>query len=287
MLAKNYFKGWYFKCSTEDKTIAFIPAFHKNHNKKSASLQIITDDSAFNLPFNSLAYSENPLSVKIGNCFFSEKGLRLDIQNKNLDIKGALRFYELSPIRYDIMGPFSYIPFMQCKHSLYSMKHRIRGQITINGKQLDFQNGTGYIEGDCGSSFPKEYIWTECSFENGALMLSVADIPMLGFNFKGIIGVVLINGKEYRIATYLGAKAVYIGDNTVIIKQGDYLLTAKLIKTNPLPLYAPLKGKMDRTIRESASSKAYYRFSYSGKTLCEFTSNKASFEFEMKKPLLM
>lgn len=24
----GYFKRWYFKCSTEDKTIAFIPAYH-------------------------------------------------------------------------------------------------------------------------------------------------------------------------------------------------------------------------------------------------------------------
>lgn len=43
----GYFKGWYFKCCTDDKTIAFIPAYHYSDNKTSASLQIITDDAAY------------------------------------------------------------------------------------------------------------------------------------------------------------------------------------------------------------------------------------------------
>ena len=174
------------------------------------------------------------------------------------------------------------VPFMQCKHSVYSMKHKIDGQIIINDQSLDFRDGIGYIEGDCGRSFPCRYIWTQCCFENGSLMLSVADIPFLGFSFTGIIGVVLIGNKEYRIATYLGAKLKEIGENTVTVKQENYLFTAKLIEKNGQPLYAPDNGVMNRTIHESASCKAYYCFSYKGKTICEFTSDRASFEFEYK-----
>ena len=111
-------------------------------------------------------------------------------------------------------------------------------------------------------------------------MLSVADIPMFGFRFTGIIGVVLMNGKEYRIATYLGAKARYIGENTVTVQQGDFRLTAKLLKKNAQPLSAPINGQMCRTIHESASCKAYYRFSCKDQIICEFMSNRASFEFE-------
>lgn len=43
-------------------------------------------------------------------------------------------------------------------------------------------------------------------------MLSVADIPLLGFHFNGIIGIVLLNGKEYRIAAYLGAHVKRISE---------------------------------------------------------------------------
>lgn len=178
------------------------------------------------------------------------------------------------------MGPFQFVPFMQCRHSVFSMKHQVNGQITINGQIYKFQNGIGYIEGDRGYSFPKQYIWTQCCFNDGSLMLSVADIPLFGFHFTGIIGIILLGGKEYRIATYLGATVKHIGNNSVIVKQGKYTLTAKLIEKNSYPLYAPENGKMSRTIHESASCKAYYRFSDNGKVLCEFTSDMASFEYE-------
>ncbi len=280
MSKNNYFKGWYFKCSSNDKTIAFIPAYHRSNGRETASLQIIMDEGGFNIPFDSLKYSEKPLCVNLGKCVFSEEGIKLNIKNDELTIIGELRFGCVSPIKYDIMGPFHIVPFMQCKHSVYSMKHSVDGQIAVIGKQLDFQNGQGYIEGDSGYSFPNRYIWTQCLFENGSLMLSVADIPLFGIHFTGIIGVVLINGKEYRIATYLGAKIRHIGDNIVTVSQGNYEITAKLIKKNAHPLYAPVNGAMNRIIHESASCIAYYKFSCKGKLLCEFTSDRASFEFE-------
>ncbi len=235
MTKKEYFKGWYFKCAGDNRTVAFIPSFHCSNS--SAYLQIITDDNAFCLPFPQLKYREDPLLVKIGNNVFSEKGIKLNIKTNDLTAQGALRFGELSPIRYDIMGPFKFVPFMQCRHSVYSMSH-------------------------------------------SSLMLSAADIPMLGFSFTGIIGIVMLNGKEYRIATYLGAIIKHIGNNTITVSQGDYELTAKLIKKNAYPLSAPVNGEMRRTIHESASCKTYYRFSYKGAILCEFKSDRASFEFE-------
>lgn len=279
----GYFKGWYFKCCTDDKTVAFIPAYHRTNNTEAASLQIITDNAVYNIPFNALQYREKPLSATLGNCIFSEKGIILSLRNKAPKLEGSLRFHSLAPIRYDIMGPFALVPFMQCRHSVYSMLHRIDGQITVDNQQFVFENGVGYIEGDRGYSFPKQYIWTQCCFENGSLMLAVADIPFCGFHFTGIIGVVLLDGKEYRIATYLGASVNRIGENTVTVKQGNFELVAELLKRNAQPLFAPANGSMSRTIHESASCKAYYRFSHNGKTLCEFFSDRAGFEFEYEQ----
>ncbi len=280
MVNIGYFKGWYFKCSTKDKTIAFIPAYHYSNNKKSASLQIITDDRAINIPFDTLKYSEKPLYVKIGNCVFSHEGIILDYKDNGLTLEGKLYFENPSPIRYDIMGPFKFVPFMQCRHSVYSMRHKINGQITVNDQLYKFENSIGYVEGDRGRSFPKKYIWTQCCFKNNSLMLSVADIPFLGIHFTGIIGVVLLDGKEYRIATYLGAKIKQIERNTVTVKQGNFEFTAKLLNRNAQPLAAPTNGDMCRTIHESAACEAYYRFSHNDRILCEFTTDKASFEFE-------
>ena len=148
MRSKGYFQGWYFKCSNGDKTIAFIPAYHRSENITSASLQVITDDEVFNIPFQKLRYTTKPLSVKIGDCVFSEKGVTLYFQSNECKLKGQLRFDSLSPVAYDIMGPFALVPFMQCRHSVFSMSHRIDGNITLNDKSFDFDNGIGYIEGD-------------------------------------------------------------------------------------------------------------------------------------------
>lgn len=220
------------------------------------------------------------MAVKIGECSFTENGILLNDQDSRIRMKGTIRFHALSPIAYDIMGPFSLVPFMQCRHSVYSMAHRIDGQIVVSDRLFDFSNGIGYLEGDRGRSFPKRYIWTQCFFENGSLMLSVADIPLMGLHFTGIIGVILLDGKEYRIATYLGAGISRIGGSEVTVKQGGYTFSARLLEGNAQPLLAPANGSMCRTIHESASCKAYYRFSHRGEVLCEFVSNNASFEFE-------
>lgn len=280
MEKKHYFKGWYFKCCTPTQTIAFIPSYHRYGDTQTASLQIITDNAAFQVPCRTLSVREKPLRIRADDCTFSENGIRLQLQTNTLSASGTLRFHSLSPIRSDIMGPFRFVPWMQCRHSVYSMRHRMDGTLIIDQTAYRFQNGTGYLEGDSGCSFPKRYIWTHCFFKNGSLMLSVADIPMLGGLFTGIIGVIQHNQTEYRMATYLGARVKEIGRNHVTVTQGDFALTAKLLTQNPHPLLAPNLGEMTRTIHESAACKAYYCFSHRGETLCEWISPRASFEFE-------
>ncbi len=101
-----------------------------------------------------------------------------------------------------------------------------------------------------------------------------------GIYFTGMIGVVLWRGKEYRIATYLGARVVRIENNMVRVIQGNLELDVRLLETSGRPLKAPVKGDMVRTIRESASCLAFYRFRKGGCTLFAFETDRASFEFE-------
>lgn len=111
-------------------------------------------------------------------------------------------------------------------------------------------------------------------------MLSVADISMGGFHFRGLIGVALLDGREYRFATYLGAKIGEIGNGRVKVMQGCMELEAELLERNGKPLKAPAQGDMARTIRESAACKARYRFRKDNCTLLALESDRASFEYE-------
>ena len=190
-------------------------------------------------------------------------------------------FGPLFPLKYDIMGPFSLLPFLECRHSVRSMKHSISGKMFVNGQEYLFQDAIGYWEGDQGYSFPKEYAWTQCSFPGGALMLSVADVPIAGFHFRGIIGVVLWKGKEYRLATYLGAKAVQVKEGKLRIVQGNLELEARLLEKVRCPLKAPDNGNMMRTIHENVACRAYYRFKKGEYTFFSFKTDRASFEYEL------
>ncbi|MBQ1846685.1 MAG: hypothetical protein II135_01660 [Clostridia bacterium] len=278
---KEYFYGRYYKCQTDTDTVAFIASYSKSKDKRSASVQIITKDGAYNADFPFEDFSESKDCITIGRSRFSDKGVKVDIEREGLNIKADIAFGKNTPVKYDIMGPFRFVPFMECRHSVYSMLHTVSGKTAINGKETCFDGGKGYTEGDRGRSFPRVYAWTHAFTENGSLMLSVAEIPIGKIRFTGIIGVVYIDGKEYRIATYKGAKAEKIKDGEIVIKQKNMRLTAKLTEKRHYELNAPSNGEMTRLIRESAECGAYYKLEINGKTLFETNTEKASFEYEL------
>lgn len=277
---KGFFYGWYLKCQSDTQTLAVIPAVHKTGRKRTCSIQIITGDGSWTIPFAGDLFRRAGDTIAIGKNQFGKRGIRLAIHTPELTIKGKLRFGPLTPLKYDIMGPFSCVPHLECRHSVWSMRHSVCGIMYINREKYFFKNAWGYWEGDRGRSFPKEYVWTQCCFPDGSLMLSIADIPIAGFHFNGVICALLWRGREYRLATYLGAKAVYIRDGVIRIVQDDLELEARLLKRTAKPLQAPTMGDMVRTIHESAACQAYYQFRKGNRTLFAFKTDRASFEYE-------
>lgn len=282
----SFFKGWYFKAQNSSQIVALIPAMHleKGH-KKAFSIQIITESGAWCtfFPYTQTICRENRPEAKIGENVFCEYGLKINIKTDDVTARGDLIFGRLSPLSYDIMGPFRYMPFMECRHSICSMTHTVAGCLYINQKEYRFHNDAGYIEGDRGRSFPNVYAWTQCNFFEdtpNSLMLSIAEIPLGLMRFTGIIGVVLWHGKEYRIASYLGAKVVHREGKKLVVRQGGLQFTAELIKKQDKMLFAPVCGDMKRVIRESLPCTAYYLFEENGKKQFEFKSDWAAFEYE-------
>lgn len=273
------FKGYYFKCTSENHTIAFIPAIHG----KSASLQIITDKASYNAKLSHIDFGKKIPYVKTDMGVFSDKGIKLNINTEPLKAFGTLKFGEFTPLKNDIMGPFKLLsPIMQCRHRVISMCHSVNGMVNINGDILVFINGNGYIEGDEGSSFPKSYLWAQCFWSGGSFMLSAADVPIFGTSINGVIGAFSVHGKELRIATYLGAKPKEVTDSAAIIRQGDSTLTVKKVSGSGSELYAPKNGNMSRIITESVQCRLYVKLERNSKTLAEFVSPYGSFESSLE-----
>lgn len=269
-ISNEYFEGWYFKNIFDNYGISFIPGINIENGNKYAFIQVITESKSYYLKYNfkDFIYSNNPFYIKIGNNKFSDKELILDISDKlqAIEIKGKLIYSDnklinskfLSP---NIMGPFSYLSFMECNHAIISMKNTITGNLKINGIELKINNGIGYIEKDWGVSFPKSYIWYQANnFSNNTttICFSVANIPFKVFNFKGFICVLIIDGKEYRFTSYNKSKLVSfeILENYINIKfkKDKYTLEVLCERNNSFQLMAPKNGKMSKKIYETISA---------------------------------
>lgn len=280
-----YFEGWYFKHQKGSNTLALIPGVQMDsQGNRGAFIQVITQEQSYHLPFpiSDCRIGEKHLSVQIGDNYFSKRGVRLQIHRPELQLEGCLRYGRFTPLAYDIMGPFCAVPFLQCRHGVLSMRHTVEGCVRLNGRTLCFHGATGYIEKDRGHSFPQRYLWTQ---SNGfgkadcAVMASAATIPMLGTQFDGCICAVMAGGREYRLATYLGAKIAHSGPDGLVLRQGRDTLEAYLDKGAPQPLKAPQGGGMSRTIHENAACSMRYRFTRGGRTIFELESSQAGFEW--------
>jgi len=283
------FEGWYCKHQNETDTISFIPAFHVDEfGQKSASIQVITNSSSWfaEYPEGEFELNRRPFCARIGDSMFSELGADVHINIKGLKLSGTLEYGDMVRPESDIMGPFRFVPFMQCRHGILSLCHEVNGKLMINGRTLAFKNGRGYIETDRGRSFPSEYAWTQCSWGDSppaGLMLAVADIPFGGGSFMGCIGSVYYRGREYRLATYRLAKLLRFSEDEICVKQGNLALEVNLLGKNPQKLRAPDNGGLTRTIHESASCRVRYRFWVNERAVFDFVSDRASFEYVREK----
>ncbi len=277
------FQGFYFKQETGDHAVALIAARGRDGSGKAfASIQAVLPYGTFSIPFPPEGVRIGP-DIRFGENSLNASGLSLDLDGGGHSIRGSLSFGPLARPQYDIMGPFKYFPGMECRHHLVSMAHEVRGSLEIDGHVQSYDGASGYIEGDSGRSFPKRYLWTHCFPPPGgprSVMLSVAEIPYLGMRFTGVVGFMLTDGREERIATYLGARVLEVGNGRVTVRQGSDTISVEFDRAGSTSLQAPVDGGMSRAIGESLSGRARYQLVRDGRTVFDFTSNNASFEYE-------
>ncbi len=280
---KKDFYGYYYKLEKGMTHLALIVARHGD----TASLQIVTDDTNQTLAYKADAFSEirekdGTLTIRLGNSVFSDHGICLREKTADTDLRGDLRFSNRVRPQGDIMGPFRFVPHMECRHMLRSIRYTVHGQLNYNGKKYDFSGGTGYTEGDRGVSFPSPYFWTHSFFADGkSLMLAVARIPYMGLAFTGTIGFYYDGSREHRFATYRGARVLTFRDRTVRVKQGKYLLSVVPGNTDGRKLLAPVNGNMTRKIRETLSGEVRYQLICGKRVLLDEVAACASYEWEV------
>lgn len=271
---KNYFEGWYFKLinSTNDRSIAVIPgvSLGSSPEERHAFVQVIDGQSCqadyFRFPFADFRASKSSFVVDIGDNHFTDSQLRLRLEQDDRRIRGHLSFHGIRKLKKTlaspgIMGPFSFVPGMECYHGIVNVHHDISGQIMVDGESIDFSGGHGYIEKDWGRSFPESWIWLQCNYfdqPNVSMMFSLAKIPLLGTHFLGMISFLRLNDQEYRFATYTGARLArcdYAEDTLHIgVEDRRHRLKIRAIHGSAGMLAAPKNGMMTAHVHESISA---------------------------------
>lgn len=308
---QGYFEGWYFKQTLPDgRVIAFIPGMSLG-SIPHAFIQIndsVLGSCYVRFPLEEFSIHSNDLNIRIGGNEFRLDGIALDLKSPLGHFQGSIGFTEMQMLkprilRPGIMGPFSYIPGMECYHGLVSMDHRLDGGIWITppghsaeSHLLSADGGRGYIEKDFGSSFPHAWIWMQAnSFtESGAsFMLSYAHIPLGSRGFPGQLG--FFRHPEFAprgriFGTYSRRKIRFtrISDEGGRIecrvadreRNSNFRIDVQAVTDGGRELIAPTQGNMERRIKETVSGTLKLTLYDRSQLLWEDESDGAGMEIQ-------
>lgn len=293
----NYFEGWYFKQVNRQRnqSISFIFGISLNAEKPHSFIQVIKTNPlvsyAFTYPLSDFQVHSD--GYRINDSTFSQTGININIDTPEFKCIGSLDFTKIIPLQNhsiyapSIMGPFAYIPNMECNHGVVSMRHRIDGKLMIDSEVWEFEDEIGYIEKDWGRSFPKRYVWLQGNhFPKPSVnfMLSVADIPFLTMNFEGVIAHLDLGQKSYRFATYYGAfkRSLSKTDDgfELSIRQGLLSLIVEAKFDQRASLKSPKNGNMTQTIKEGLGGTIKVTLKRMNRTIWSSVSEHCGIEIE-------
>lgn len=291
----NFFEGWYFKMVSDDQqsAMAVIPGVAMDENgSQQAFIQLLDGINCtseyLRFPIESFEADPDKFFIRIDSNEFSANEMHLNLP----EIQGHLTFKNQTPwpstwYSPGIMGPYSFVPFMECYHGIVSMDHSVQGMLEWGGNRYDFTDGRGYMEKDWGHSFPSAYVWMQSnhfSEKNISAKISVAKIPWLTGSFVGFIGGLWIRDHLISFTTYNGSKLIAcdISQNHVeiVIEKKSLRLHVIADRQEGTQLASPIQGFMDGRVEESMTSQIYIHLldKKTGKSIFEDKGSNAGIE---------
>jgi len=293
----NYFEGWYFKHVSADinNVWSFIPGVALNDNQPHAFIQVINGISGFaeyiNYSLDEFTWDKKKLYLRIGDSVFTEKYIDLKIKDNGISIDGHIDYknivkYPKSLLSPGIMGWYSFVPYMECKHGIVSVNHDLTGEIKVNNTSVLFDGGKGYIEKDWGNSFPEAWLWIQANNfkdNNTSFNFSVAKIPWRGKFFIGFISFLYFKEKFFLFSTHNNSQITEINHThnsiDLILRNKSSILKINVLKNSFGELKAPSSGDMSRRIRESIDSEVYLSlFDHHNNLIYNDSSKRAGLE---------
>jgi hypothetical protein len=166
------------------------------------------------------------------------------------------------------MGPYSFVPFMECNHGVLSLDHPVSGRLVVDDRETDYDGGRGYVEKDWGRRFPSGYVWAQSNhFDRPGISVtaSVAIIPWLRGWFRGYLVGLLLDGELHRFTTHDGAtlEKLAMSDThlQLAIRNRTHRLEVEALKAEGGVLHAPYEHQMIARVAETMTSGIDLRLS--------------------------
>jgi hypothetical protein len=276
----NRFEGWYFKLvdASEKNALAIIPgvSFGADEFESHSFVQVLdargTGSHYASYSIHDFESAKNKFQIKVDKNEFSLSDIRLDMTEAEHRISGSITLGKMIPWPVSkrspgAMGPFRFIPGMQCLHGILGFDHELGGHVTIDDRTVDFTGGRGYLEKDWGREFPSTWIWMQSNHfgkQGVSFTASIANIPWMGRSFAGFLIGFLYEGAIYRFTTYtrasLSRPEVSESQVTFSVKDSRYILNIQAERAEGALLRSPVEGLMTGRIVESLDSSIHLRF---------------------------
>lgn len=269
-----FFEGWYYKLVSADEKhkLAIIPGVILGEDAHGfvQVLDGVEGTAAYvNFPLRDFQGDGKRFSVQIGANQFDSHHLKLDLNDPECQLSGEIALGPFNPwpvtwLLPGVMGWFAWVPGMECYHGVLSFDHSLQGKLNLNGKEMDFSGGRGYMEKDWGKSFPAAWVWFQSNhFQNqrACITASVALIPWLGNTFKGFIVGFWQEGKLHRFTTYLNSKieALEISDTHVdwVLRNRTHRLRLNAYRAEGAALRGPTLLDMGKRVIETLNASIH------------------------------
>jgi tocopherol cyclase len=166
-----------------------------------------------------------------------------------------------------IMGWYGLVPFMECYHGIVSFGHDLAGELRVEGDDVSFDGGRGYLEKDWGRAFPAGYVWIHSNHidadPTASLVASVALIPWVRTTFRGFIVGLKHHGRLFRWATYNRSREelLHIDDRHVrwSLTGPDGRLTITAERDRGGLLHVPMRDAMHKRVEETMDATVSIR----------------------------
>jgi hypothetical protein len=295
---RRYFEGWYFKSVSADGAyrLAVIPGVSLAEDSAQSHCFVQVNDgtngrSAYHRwPLAEFRPRPGRFCVSVGPNCFSLDGIDLNIDRPEGQCRGRLEFSGVHgwPVRLlapGAMGPFRFVPMMECYHGVLSFDHRLSGRVEVDGASWDFTGGKGYCEKDWGRSMPSAWVWLQCGhFGDAAVSLSasIARVPWAGSAFTGHIVGLWLAGRLVEFVTWNGSRLaeLTVGERAVrfALERGRSRLEVDAERAAGASLAAPEQGAMSGRISETLGAAVHVKLAEGGTTVFQGEGRFAGLE---------